>query len=327
MFTRRQVLLGSTAATLLPWGLPRARAGSGLPFPLFDAHAHLRSEDRTRYPRVATPPAAGGAPAPPNGGAQGETPEVDRVLHWMAENGVAGGAAVQHRATYGFDNSYILDSTDRHPDRLVPVTVLNAEDAATPELVRSLVKQHGLAGVRLTGMRAADGTFPWLDSNQALKTWEVINELGLVMDLMTVPPGNSPLAIAELLRLAPRFPQARLVLDHVAWPDTQGAPDFGIDPPHRELAAHTNIYYKFSTINIDLLAAAQVPAADMLRHVVDIYGADHVLWGSDIGNSAGTYAEMVHKMVASAARLTSGEQQQVLRDTGKAVYVRGGTSR
>lgn len=324
MFTRRKVLLGSMAATLLPLRFPTARAGSGLPFKLFDAHAHLRSEDRTRYPRVATPPAAGGPPGPPNGGAHGETPEVDRVLHWMDENGVAGGAAVQHRATYGFDNSYILDSTDRHPDRLVPVTVLNAEDPATPDVVRSLVKQHGLAGMRLTGMRAADGTFPWLDSSQALRTWEVINELGLVMDLMTTPPGNSPLAIAELLKLAPRFPQTRLVLDHVAWPDAQGAPDFGIDEPHRELAAHKNVYYKFSTINIDLLAAAQVPATDMLRHVVDTYGADHVLWGSDIGNSAGTYAEMVRKIVASAAKLTTGEQQQVLHDTGHAVYVRGG---
>ena len=115
----------------------------------------------------------------------------------------------------------------------------------------------------------------------------------------------SPLAIAELLKLAPRFPNARLVLDHVAWPDAQGAPDFGLDGPHREFAAHKNFYYKFSTINIDLLAAAQVPASDMLRHVVDVYGADHVLWCSDIGNSAGTYAEMVHKMVAAAAKLNA----------------------
>lgn len=324
MYTRRKALLSAASATLLPWLLPEAQAGADLPFKFFDAHAHLRSEDRTRYPRVATPPAAGGPPGPPNGGAQGETPEVDRVLHWMDQNGVAGAAAVQHRATYGYDNSYILDSTDLHPDRLVPVTVLNAEDPATPDKVHSLVASHGLAGVRLTGMRAADGTFPWLDSSHALQTWAAINELGLVMDLMTTPPGNSPLAIAELLKLAPRFPNARLVLDHVAWPDAQGAPDFGLDGPHREFAAHKNIYYKFSTINIDLLAAAQVPASDMLRHVVDVYGADHVLWGSDIGNSAGTYAEMVHKMVAAAAKLNATEQQQVLHDTGKAVYVRGG---
>jgi L-fuconolactonase len=325
MYTRRKVLLATAAATLLPWRGNKTEAQSGLPFRFFDAHAHLRSEDLVRYPRAAAPPAAGAPPGPPNGGAQGETPEVDRVLHWMDENGVAGGAAVQHRASYGYDNHYILDSSDRHPDRLVPVTVLDAEDPATPEQVRSLVAAHGLAGVRLTGMRAANGSFPWLDSSNALLTWGVINELGLVMDLMTTPPGSSPPAIAELLRLAPRFPKARLVLDHIAWPDAQGAPEFGIDGPHRELAAHKNIYYKFSTINIDLLVAAQISPAEMLRHVVDVYGADHVLWGSDIGNSAGTYTEMVHKMVSAAAHLNAQEQQLVLHDTGKAVYIRGGS--
>jgi L-fuconolactonase len=322
--TRRKIILGSMAAAFLPSSLRKANADSGLGFKLFDAHAHLRSEDRARYPRVAAAPVAPGSPGPPNGGTQGETPEVDRLLHWMDDNGVAGAAAVQHRATYGYDNSYILDSADHHQDRLVPVTVLNAEDPDTPALVRALVKLHGLAGVRLTGMRAADGTFPWLNSHQALETWAVADELGLVMDLMTTPPGNSPAAIAELLRLAPRFPRVRLVLDHVAWPDTQGAPDFGIDGPHRELAAHRNIYYKFSTINIDLLAAAGIPATEVLRHVVDIYGADRVLWGSDIGNSAGTYAEMVRKIAAASATLKPNEQGQVLHDTGKAVYVRGG---
>jgi predicted TIM-barrel fold metal-dependent hydrolase len=324
LYTRRRVLLSTAAAAVLTWAPPRTKAQTRLPFKFFDAHAHLRSEDRIRYPRVATPPAAGAPPGSPNGGAQGEAPEVDRVLHWMDENGVAGGAAVQHRATYGYDNRYILDSTDLHPDRLVPVTVLDAEDPATPDKVRGLAANHGLAGVRLTGMRAADGSFPWLDSNPALQTWAVINELGLVMDLMTTPPGNSPPAIAALLKLAPRFPNARLVLDHIAWPDARGAPDFGLDGPHQELASHSNIYYKFSTINIDLLAAAQVSATEMLRHVVAIYGADHVLWGSDIGNSAGTYAEMVRKVVSAASKLTAAEQQQVLHDTGKAVYVRGG---
>jgi L-fuconolactonase len=111
-----------------------------------------------RYPRAIAPPAGGAPPAPPNGGAPGPTPEVDRVLRWMDENGVAGGAAVKHRASYGYDNSYILDSSDRQPDHLAPVTVLDAEDPATPATVRALVAGHGLAGVRRTGMRAADGT-------------------------------------------------------------------------------------------------------------------------------------------------------------------------
>jgi len=324
-------LLSSAAVTLLPWALGRGRAATGLSFKLFDGHAHLRSEDRLSYPRVAGTPSGGGGPPPAAGpppppAAAGDTPDVDRVLRWMNENGVAGAAAVQHRGTYGYDNRYILNSADQHPDRLAPVAVLNAEDPQTPALIDEWVRSHGLAGVRITGMRGADGSFSWLNSPQALMTWAAVDNHGLVMDLMTSPPGNSPDAIAAISELAQQYKRARLVLDHVAWPDAVGAPDFGLDAPHLKLAGHRNIYYKFSTINLDFLRTAQVPAEDMLRHVVDVYGADHVLWGSDIGNSAGPYRDMVSRMMAATVRLKETEKRQVLHDTGAAVYRRGGVS-
>lgn len=336
MTTRRQLMV--TAATAPLWwrlGITAERAGPRL----FDAHAHLITGDRTRYPRPA--PAAGAAPggapgagtgmsaapgaaAGPNSAGIRETPEVDSVIRWMDASGVAGAAAVQHRGTYGYDNSYILDSVDRHPDRFVPVVVLDAQDAKTPAQVREYVKTHGLAGVRLTGMRAADGTFPWIDSEAAQATWAAANELGLVVDLMSTPPGTQPEVIADYSKLAQKYPNVRLVLDHVAWPAAEGAPDYGIDAGHRELARHRNVYYKFTTINLDMLRDARVSEPDMLRHVVDVYGADHVLWGSDIGNSAGAYGEMVQRIVAATGKLNDAERRQVLHDTGKGVFARGG---
>jgi predicted TIM-barrel fold metal-dependent hydrolase len=298
------------------------RSGSGLPFKLFDAHAHLKSDDLQRYPRAPiAPPGPGPAPPQPTS----ETPEVVRVLRWMDQSGVAGGAAVQHRGTYGYDNRYILDSTDQYRERLVPVVVLNAEDPKTPEAVRQMIQDHGLAGVRLTGMRGADGGFPWLSSAPAQDTWAAVNEAGLVMDLMALPPGSSPEAMSEYERLAQRYPQARLVLDHCAWPNAEGPPDYGLDAGHRELAKHGNIYYKFTTVNLEALRVARVPAADALRHIVSVYGADHVLWGSDIGNSAGLYGEMVGRMVDASRGLRARERRQVLHDTGHAVFVGGGS--
>jgi predicted TIM-barrel fold metal-dependent hydrolase len=173
-------------------------------------------------------------------------------------------------------------------------------------------------------MSAADGGFPWLNSQQALATWSAANESGLVIDLMTTTPGNSPAAIEQFLKLAQAYPRVRMVLDHVAWPNAEGPSDFGLDAPHRSLAVHKNIYYKFTTINLDRLEAAKIDAPDMLRHVVDVFGPDQVLWGSDIGNSAGTYQEMVSRIVAASARLSDSEKRRVLHDTGKSVFVRGG---
>jgi predicted TIM-barrel fold metal-dependent hydrolase len=322
MLTRRAWLGSAIALAAQPLTAGFAWARSALPFKLFDAHAHLKSDDLQRYPRapIAAP---GPGPAPPQ--PTGETPEVVRVLRWMDLSGVAGGAAVQHRGTYGYDNRYILDSTDQYRARLVPVVVLNAEDPQTPAMVRQLVREHGLAGVRLTGMRGADGGFPWFDSAAARDTWAAVNEAGLVMDLMTVPPGPAPEALAEYARLAQRYPQARLVLDHCAWPNAEGAPEFGIDAAHRELARHRNIYYKFTTVNLEALRLARVPAGEALRHLVAVYGADHLMWGSDIGNSAGLYGEMVARIVAASALLRAAERRQLLHDTGQAVLVRGGS--
>ena len=55
-----------------------------------------------------------------------------------------------------------------------------------------------------------------------------------------------------------------------------------------------------------------------------MYGADHMMWGSDIGTSSGTYKDMVQRFFDSAALLTPTELQAVAHDTGKRVFVKGG---
>jgi L-fuconolactonase len=321
MLTRRTWLVAASAMAIQPLAAWARANGSGLPFPLFDAHAHLKSDDVHHYPRV---PAPAPMPGPPPPQPTSETPEVVRVLRWMDQNGVAAGAAVQHRSTYGVDNRYLLDSTDQYRTRLVPVVVLDAEDPKTPDLVRQLIGQHGLAGVRLTGPRGSASAMSWLSSPAAHRTWAVVNETGLAMDLMTLPPGLSVEALAEYGRLAQQYPQARLVLDHCGWPIADGPPHYGLDDAHRALIAHRNIYFKFTTVNLEALRVVQVSARDALRHYVAVIGAERLLWGSDIGNSAGLYAEMVSRIVQASAGLGKRERRQVLHDTAASVFVAGG---
>ena len=330
MLTRRTWVVSAVATALSPLAAWARHGGSGLSFPLFDAHAHLKSDDLHDYPHAPTP---GPAPAPSAGQLTWpgtapqpttETPEVVRVLRWMDQNGVAGGAAVQHRGTYGVDNRYLLDCTDQYRTRLVPVPVLDAEDPTTPDTVRQMIVQHGLAGVRLTGIRSSDGSFPWLSSPAAQRTWAVVNESALAMDLMTLPPGSLPAALGEYVRLAQQYPKARLVLDHCAWLPAAGPPDYGLGATYRALVAERNIYLKFTTVNLEALRLAQVKARDALRHYVAVFGADRLMWGSDIGSSSGLYAEMVARIVAASSGLSRRDRRAVLHDTGQAVLVAGG---
>ena len=302
---------------------------------LFDSHAHLVADDQTRYPRNPMQRAADAPYRHPGvigkpGGKHGpnpvnEVPDALRLLSWMDDENVDGIVAVQKRMIYRYDNSYILDSSDNYPDLFSAVVILDAEDEGTPALVRQYIQQHGLAGVRLFGGRKPDGSMPWLNSPQALKTWDVAQEFGLVMDLEVLSQGGGGPSIPAILELARRYPDIRIVLDHLLEPEMEEGAHFGLDERYQTLAEAKNIFFKFTSINLDICREENIPAEQVLRRAVDMFGADHLMWGSDIGTSSGTYKEMVQRFLDSAVLLSAQEQRAVFHDTGKRVFVSGGT--
>jgi predicted TIM-barrel fold metal-dependent hydrolase len=301
---------------------------------LFDSHAHLVADDQARYPRNPMQRAADAPYRPPGvigrpGGHHGpnpinEVPDVSRMLRWMQEENVDGAVAVQKRMIYRYDNSYILDSSDAHPEVFSAVVILDAEDPATPDTVRRWVREHGLAGLRLFGGRKPDGSMPWLNSPNALKSWEAVNEAGIVMDLEVLSQGGGGPSIPAILELYERFPNVRIVLDHLLEPEMEEGEHFGLDERYEKLAGHDRIFFKFTSINLDICREAGIPANKVLRRAVDLYGADHVMWGSDIGTSSGTYQDMVQRMIAASDLLTPAEQRAVWHDTGRRVFLHRG---
>ena len=203
--------------------------------------------------------------------------------------------------------------------------ILDAEDAGTPDLVRKFTRENGLAGLRLFGGRKPDGSMPWLNSPSALRSWDVCQELGLVMDLEVLSHGGGGPSIPAIIELTRKYPDIRIVLDHLLEPEMDEGEHFGLDERYEKLAGEQNIYFKFTSINLDICREGGVPAEKVLRRAVDMYGADHVMWGSDIGTSSGTYKDMVQRFFDSAVLLTPAELQAVAHDTGKRVFVKGGT--
>lgn len=301
---------------------------------LFDSHAHLVADDQQAYPRNPMQRAANAPYRPPGvigkpGGHHGphpinEVPDVSRMLDWMRAQNVDGAVAVQKRMIYRYDNSYILDSSDRYPDTFSAVVILDAEAADTPALVRQYIEQNQLAGVRLFGGREPDGSMPWLNSAQALKTWEVANAYGLVMDLEVLATGGGGPSIPTLIELSKAFPNVRIVLDHLLEPEMEEGAHFGLDERYETLAPIVNMSFKWTSINLDICREAGIPAEKVLRRAADMYGADRIMWGSDIGTSSGTYEDMVQRALDSARLLSESEQRAVFHDTGRRVFVKGG---
>lgn len=297
--------------------------------PIYDAHAHLVSDDLVRYPRdkpfvegavedAVFGPGMIGRP----GGMHGpnpvnEKPSAEKMHAWMAEENVIGMAAVQKGLIYGTDNSYIVDAADLYPDEMRAVIIVDPQAAETPDMIRRYA-ERGIIGIRFFGVGVKDKG-KWLSSPSALEAWSLADELGLLVDIEAPAKDSEPL-IAVIEQMADRFPTLRIALDHVFLPDVR-QPQFGIDGRFDGFKARDNIFYKFTSLNMDFIRERGFAPEEVLRRVVDFYGPDKVMWGSDIGTSSGSYAEMLERAKESTRLLTDAERRKVLHDTGVRVFL------
>lgn len=301
---------------------------------LYDSHAHLVSDDPVRYPHnpfKLNPPKDGKpairAPFGPGtlgipGGMHGpkpvnEKPTAEQMHGWMGEENVVGIAAVQKGMIYGTDNSYIVDAAGLFPDEMSAVIIVDPQAPETPQVMRDTAKR-GVVSIRFFPVNVDDKA-AWLTTPAAQAVWALADELGLVVDL-EAPPYDAEEMIPVVEDMADRYPDMAIVLDHVFMPDVT-KPDFGIGSQFDGFAARHNIYVKFTSLIMDVIREQGIAPEAVLRRTVDFYGADKVMWGSDIGTSSGTYKEMVERAIASTALLTEDERRQVLHDTGRRVFV------
>ena len=300
---------------------------------LYDSHAHLVSDDLARYPRnpfriirkagdgpAIRPPFGPGTVGIP-GGMHGphpvnEKPTAEMMHTWMAQENVVGIAAVQKGMIYGTDNSYIVDAAALFPDEMKAVVILDPEMPGTPALARDLAAR-GAASIRFFPVNVADKP-AWLRAPAAMRVWTLCAELGLVVDL-EAPPYDAPAMMPVVEEMADRFPALPIVLDHLFMPDVT-APDHGMDARFAGLAARGNVHLKWTSLIMDVTREQGVAPEAVLHRAVDCFGADRIMWGSDIGTSSGTYREMVRRAIDSTALLNDEARRKVLHDTGRRVF-------
>lgn len=300
--------------------------------PLFDTHAHLISNDWDRYAPQALDP---DLPPPPR---TDYTVTVEALIEMMDAQNVAQACLVQRGHVYGYDNSYIIDSAARYPGRLHPVVILDPEDPATPGNYRDLVAHHHVRGFRMAVSRPWILDTGWLCSPTAMKIWESCAELGTPMTLILfMKQLGYLLPLVKLL--ARQFPDLPILLDHGAMPygmtqyevtlaEEAGEPIVMPPPPHfgidRTIAIFEdvpNVHFKITEINMERLAAAGVRPAHIVRRMVDGFGPDRLMWGSDVGQSMlWNYAEKAAMARAAADFLTEEEARRFFHDNAARVY-------
>ena len=299
---------------------------------LIDTHAHLIADDWERYvARPFTPD----LPVPEQ---PAYTMTAEQLLALMDTHAVTHACLVQRGHVYGYDNSYIIDSATRYPDRFHPVVILDTADPNTPQRYRRMVAEDGVCGFRMANSRPWLLDTAWLASPIAMEVWKACADLNTPMTLIAFDNQLS-WVLPQVKAIARMFPDLAIILDHGAMPfgmsqyevalrEAAGevvtmppAPHYGIDTSIAIFEDVPNVHFKITEINFERLVKAGVASAGLIRRMVDSFGPERLIWGSDIGQSMlWNYAEKVAMVRASTELLSDPEARAMLHDNAARIY-------
>lgn len=299
---------------------------------LFDTHAHLIADDPVAYP-----------PSPLRGVTTFTEMTYTATADWLIEQmdlfDVRKACIVQRGHVYGYDNSYIIDSGKRFPDRFVPVVILDAQDPRSADTLAQMVRNDGVRGVRLAQTKFDFYDTAWMNSPEAIDLWRTAAELDVPVAIIFFRRHLS-WTLPAVKFIAEMFPSLKIIIDHVGTAHTLSnpekqryidasldvrmpdAPDFGIPETIGMFERLPNVSFKFTEIVLDRLADQHVDPADFVRRLADQFGADRLMWGSDLGQSEASYATKALAARASAAKLSAQERHAFLFETAERLYAR-----
>lgn len=288
---------------------------------LVDAHAHLVTDDPS-YP--FDPPSGTVGTA-----VRDNLMPAERLLDSLRGNGATAAIAVQRAHVYGYDNSYVLDSARRYPDRLRAMCVIDGQAATAERTVRELAA-HGAAAIRLTAPGGNHVSGPagaaWCAGAAAQRVWAAASATGLSMCLH-IYRWNRGDVLRALPAVVRSFPDVPVVLDHVAALDADGPSPYPDMDLLLALVDLPQVYIKVTTLNFARILAAGRDPDLLVGWLAAHFGASRMLWGSDVTQTSGTYDEMVTIAHRAVAGLPTPDATEILGGTATRLYGLGPVDR
>jgi L-fucono-1,5-lactonase len=275
---------------------------------IVDAHHHFWDPATADYPWLTHELAAIRRPFGPADLA----PELEAA-------GVEATVLVQTRSSFD-ETVEFLATADTTPFVRGVVGWVDLTDRAVTEVIARLRDAPG--GDRLVGIRhqAHDEPDPdWLVREDVVRGIGAVGSAGLIYDLL-VRPRELPAALA----LARRLPDMRFVIDHLAKPPIAAGelePWSGRIAPFREL---DHVACKLSGMVTEADWSSWTPAdlQPYVDHVLDTFGPDRLLFGSDwpVCLLAASYGEVVAAARETLGGLSDSERAKVFGGTAAASY-------
>lgn len=203
-------------------------------------------------------------------------------------------------------NAYALELAQAEPDRFAVMGLFDPKSVEPANPLRKWREQRGMLAVRFL-FNTPDRIAPLRDGQYA-GVWPVAEETGLVVALLI--PGA--LDVAD--DLAVRYPALRIVVDHLGVPRAATGPAaFEHLPALLALAKHPNVYVK--AVGVGDYALDPYPFRSLdetLRRVIDAFGPERVIWGSDLSRLHHTYRQCVDHFREALPWLTDADRASIM---------------
>ena len=217
----------------------------------------------------------------------------------------------------GDRNDYGIEAAKRYPNRFAVMGRIPLKNPESAALLPRWKEQPGMLGVRVTFLGPAAA---WLTDGTADWVWPVAEKAGL--PVMFLNPGRA----SEFARIAERYPQLTLIVDHMGV-----SVDVVKAGKLLDAIDQTVLLAKYPNVSVKLSAAPNYsteayPFRDFTPHIrrlFDAYGPQRCYWGTDITNgfAKATYKERITHFTEELTFLSEQDKDWIM---GRAILARLG---
>lgn len=231
----------------------------------------------------------------------------EAVIARMNAAGVQRAYLVPGGGTAG--NEACIEASKRWPARFRVMGIVALDKPESRDILTHWSPDTPFVGVRLAF--APFRKVSWLKDGTSDWFWAEANRLEL--PVMVWAPGQ----LAEVSRIAGQYPRVRLIIDHMGLyvEDKDGKVDQVVQDLV-SLARHDNVAVKASSLPAH--SSEPYPFTNLhacLQQVVESFGADRVMWGSDLTRLDCTYEQAVGMFTSSLPFLSASQLDRIMGRT------------
>jgi L-fuconolactonase len=214
------------------------------------------------------------------------------------------------------ETKYLLSLADEHDFIAGVVGWVDMESEGCVSDLEELVKHSKFKGIRPMIQDIKDKN--WMLKPELEHALKKVEALGLCFDALVKPPH-----LEALQEFVVRYPTLKIVIDHGAKPNITGEEFSDWAVAMKKLSEADNVYCKISGLLTEAKQGARAEDLNLwVNHLVDCFGADRLMWGSDwpvlkLANDYENWSNMAEEMLSD---LSEHDKACIFGNTAYAFY-------